>query len=73
MFACGEDPKPSLAEMWNRRAALPSDAGAPVAWVRYRSDGGFEGPIMDTDSRMCDTRRSFWTPLYAATVAPKES
>jgi hypothetical protein len=37
----------------------------PVAWVRYRSDGGFEGPIMDSDSRMCDTRRSFWTPLFA--------
>jgi hypothetical protein len=40
-----------------------------VAWVRYRSDGGFEGPIMDTDARMCDTRRSFWTPLYAAPLA----
>ena len=51
-------------------AALPSDARAPVAWVRYRSGGGFEGPIMDTDLRMCDTRRSFWTPLYAAPVAP---
>jgi hypothetical protein len=37
----------------------------PVAWVRYRSDGGFEGPIMDSDARMCDTRRSFWTPLFA--------
>jgi hypothetical protein len=36
----------------------------PVAWVRYRSDGGFEGPIMDSDARMCDTRRSFWTPLF---------
>ncbi|MBN3851953.1 hypothetical protein G3N59_01045 [Paraburkholderia sp. Ac-20340] len=45
------------------------EAKTPVAWVRYRSDGGFEGPIMDTDSRMCDTRRNFWTPLYAATVA----
>ncbi|WP_321953156.1 hypothetical protein [Paraburkholderia bannensis] len=42
----------------------------PTAWVRFRSDGGFEGPIMDTDARMCDTRRSFWTPLYADPVAP---
>lgn len=42
----------------------------PTAWVRFRSDGGFEGPIMDTDARMCETRRSFWTPLYAAPVAP---
>lgn len=43
-----------------------ADTAKPVAWVRYRSDGGFEGPIMDTDTRMCDTRRSFWTPLYAS-------
>jgi len=64
-------------ECWNRRATPQADAaiaagGAQeaVAWVRYRSDGGFEGPIMDTDARMCDTRRSFWTPLchVAATV-----
>ncbi|SDV47943.1 hypothetical protein [Chitinasiproducens palmae] len=48
----------------------------PAAWVRYRSDGGFEGPIMDTDARMCDTRRGFWTPLFAGPaieVAPDNS
>lgn len=49
----------------------------PVAWVRYRSDGGFEGPIMDSDDRMCDTRRKSgaWTALVhreAATVALTE-
>jgi hypothetical protein len=52
-----------------RDAEVADAAGAkPVAWVRYRSDGGFEGPIMDTDERMCDTRRKSgaWTPLYAA-------
>jgi hypothetical protein len=46
--------------------STPSETREPLAWVRYRSDGGFEGPIMDTDERMCDARRSFWTPLYAA-------
>ncbi|WP_205191323.1 hypothetical protein [Burkholderia sp. LMG 13014] len=52
------------------RAPRTEVAGAvatkPIAWVRYRSDGGFEGPIMDTDERMCDTRRESgaWTPLY---------
>ncbi|PVX86430.1 hypothetical protein [Paraburkholderia unamae] len=76
--------EPAAAEKWRREALLigravesavhaviaPSDAAqAPIAWVRFRSDGGFEGPIMDSDSRMCDTRRSFWTPLYAAPVA----
>ncbi|UAW00974.1 hypothetical protein [Ralstonia phage RPZH3] len=39
----------------------------PVAWVRYCSDGTFEGPIMDTDIRMAGARRASgaWTPLYA--------
>lgn len=39
----------------------------PVAWVRYCSDGTFEGPIMDTDIRMAGSRRTSgaWTPLYA--------
>ncbi|WAX26285.1 hypothetical protein [Ralstonia phage p2110] len=40
---------------------------APVAWVRYCSDGTFDGPIMDTDIRMTGARRASgaWTPLYA--------
>lgn len=39
----------------------------PVAWVRYCSDGAFDGPIMDTDIRMACARRASgaWTPLYA--------
>ncbi|MBR8343038.1 hypothetical protein KDX40_04705 [Burkholderia ambifaria] len=59
-----------LAGIAFARASSPNAAGAewakPVAWVRYRSDGGFEGPIMDTDERMCDVRRTSgaWTPLY---------
>lgn len=46
--------------------ALPAAARHPAAWVRFRSDGGFEGPIMDSDERMCDTRRKSgaWPPLY---------
>jgi len=55
-----------FAKEYARAAIAARGAQEPVAWVRYRSDGGFEGPIMDTDARMCDTRRSFWTPLYAA-------
>lgn len=59
---------------YNQCAA--SASAEPVAWVRYRSDGGFEGPIMDTDERMCDTRRTSgaWTPLYARPIeAPDNS
>ncbi|MBU9532830.1 hypothetical protein KTE49_20560 [Burkholderia multivorans] len=57
-------------DAWQARASSPNAAGAegakPTAWVRFRSDGGFEGPIMDTDERMCDTRRKSgaWTPLF---------
>lgn len=38
----------------------------PVAWIRYCSDGTYEGPIADCDARMDDARRNSgaWTPLY---------
>uniref|UniRef100_UPI001E64057F hypothetical protein n=1 Tax=Klebsiella pneumoniae TaxID=573 RepID=UPI001E64057F len=48
-------------------SAIRAQADAqPVAWVRYCSDGTFEGPIMDTDIRMAGARRTSgaWTPLY---------
>ena len=51
-------------------AAPPAPAAAPivqpVAWIRFRSDGAYEGPIMD--AAMEDVRRKSgaWTPLYAA-------
>lgn len=47
---------------------LPS----PVAWVRFCSDGGIEGPILDSDSRMDGVRRTSgaWTPLYTAKPEP---
>ncbi|MBU9581335.1 Lar family restriction alleviation protein [Burkholderia multivorans] len=50
----------------NETGAEGAEEAKPTAWVRFRSDGGFEGPIMDTDERMCDTRRKSgaWTPLF---------
>ena len=38
----------------------------PLAWLRKRSDGGYEGPIADCDSRIDKARRmsGAWTPLY---------
>lgn len=38
----------------------------PVAWIRFCSDGGYEGPIADCDKRMDDARRNSgaWTPLF---------
>lgn len=41
----------------------------PFAWVRFRSDGGVEGPILDSSKDMCDVRRKSgaWTPLFIGT------
>jgi hypothetical protein len=49
-------------EAYERHAPKPK----LVAWVRFCSDGCFEGPIMDSDSRMDGVRRTSgaWTPLY---------
>lgn len=42
----------------------------PVAWVRFCSDGGISGPLMDSDKRMDGTRRTSgaWTPLILASA-----
>lgn len=44
-----------------------------VAWVRFCSDGGIEGPILDNDRRMDDARRKSgtWTPL--GVIGPQPS
>ena len=38
----------------------------PLAWIRLRSDGLYEGPIADCDSRIDDLRKASgaWTPLH---------
>ncbi len=50
----------------------PQPSAHPVAWVRFRSDGGIEGPILDTDPRMDDVRRKSgaWTALGVITPQP---
>lgn len=42
----------------------------PVAWIRFRSDGGWEGPIHN--GQIDEVRRSSgaWTPLYASPQQP---
>jgi hypothetical protein len=40
----------------------------PFAWVRFGSDGRIEGPILDTDERICDIRRKEWTPLHLPVI-----
>ena len=42
------------------------ETAQPAAWIRFCSDGTYEGPIADCDRRMDATRRTSgaWTPLY---------
>ena len=73
--------KASFASNVDREAAMncvevlashpAPEAAKPVAWVRFTSDGGYEGPIMDCDRRIDDVRRKSgaWTPLF--TRAPE--
>ena len=37
----------------------------PVAWVRFCSDGCYEGPIMDEQIEDVRKNSGAWTPLYA--------
>ncbi|GAA4400520.1 hypothetical protein [Quisquiliibacterium transsilvanicum] len=48
------------------RACADALDAEPVAWVRFRSDGGYEGPLMDSDKNMSGARRlsGVWTKLY---------
>jgi hypothetical protein len=49
--------------------AIAAPASAPVLWIRWRSDGGYEGPIMDANIEEVRKRSGAWTPLYAG-IAP---
>ena len=41
------------------------DTAKPVAWVRFCSDGCYEGPIMDEQIEDVRKNSGAWTPLYA--------
>lgn len=41
----------------------------PVAWVRFCSDGTYEGPIMDCAMEDVRKKSGAWTPLYASPTA----
>lgn len=49
-------------------AAPLSQQSEPVAWIRLRSDGGYEGPIMDASMEDVRKRSGAWTPLYAGSA-----
>lgn len=59
------------ASSWARRgylAAMLAPQAEPVAWVRFCSDGCYEGPLMNSNPAMDGARRTSgaWTPLFAA-------
>ncbi|RXZ42657.1 hypothetical protein [Crenobacter cavernae] len=45
----------------------------PVAWIRFCSDGRYEGPIMDAAMEDVRKQSGAWTPLYTAPPAPVAS
>lgn len=47
------------------------DASKPVAWIRFCSDGCYEGPIMDHSMEEVRKKSGAWTPLYAVPFVPK--
>lgn len=42
----------------------PATDPLPVAWIRWRSDGGYEGPLMHDQMEDVRKRSGAWTPLY---------
>ena len=42
-----------------------------VAWFRPRSDGGYEGPIMDSAIEDIRKKSGAWVPLYRAAEVTK--
>lgn len=45
----------------------------PVAWVRFRSDGCYEGPLMDVQMEDSRKKSGAWTPLYTAQPVNNQS
>lgn len=40
--------------------------GEPVAWIRFRSDGCYDGPLMDSQMESVRKTSGAWTPLYTS-------
>lgn len=49
--------------------AAPLSEQKPVAWIRFRSDGGYEGPLMDAAMEDVRKKSGAWTPLYTTPAA----
>lgn len=56
------------------RATLPQAGAEPSFWVRWRSDGGYEGPIHNDAIERVRKESGGWTPLYVqAAPSPASS
>lgn len=54
-----------LAEITELRAYKAAcEDQDPVTWIRFTSDGGYEGPIMDGVIEECRKKSGGWTPLF---------
>lgn len=63
------DAKREGSEQMRAKMTRKMQAQKPVAWVRYRGDGGIEGPLLD--AQVEEVRRHCWTPLVAADWADR--
>lgn len=70
---CLGNPKAAYDKVCAMLAASPAAPVAgtaePVAWIRFRSDGGYEGPIMHAAMEEVRKNSGAWTPLYTAPLA----
>lgn len=51
-------------EIESLRVQLSAQRGAPMFWVRLRSDGGYEGPIPDASIEEVRKHSGAWLPLH---------
>lgn len=51
-----------------RRKVDGGETAKPVAWIRFCSDGCYEGPIMDESIDEVRKQSGEWTPLYVHNV-----
>lgn len=59
-------PCEECAEDLHREQEAAPLSGEPVAWIRYCSDGTYEGPLMNAQIEDVRKRSGAWTPLYAS-------
>jgi hypothetical protein len=64
-MARGGDAPIPFKRWYKCRKVGACETAKPVAWIRFCSDGCYEGPIMDEQIEDVRKNSGAWTPLYA--------